>query len=972
MTAPAPLSLLRSPAWPMLEARLAEAAARDGGLFPAREVLVRPLRLLSLMGADVFPALGDGVLEAERLRMLLHLAAPFHSLVEEAQVLEEAAGTAARAAAGAYQPGVIDHAGVALLGLAAMRVAPPGSEALFLRTVHGLALSAAPAEALGRLAPALPGPDGLAVILDTLYLLDTAGSALKAPFLRPFAGDPAERGRWRCLSRLLQQRLPAAVSEALAQAKLPINKAPPWDGAYADPFEEVEPLRAAAGQEVTLSGRLERLGRGKSLPEGLEVVFAAPGRDPLVAKVVAFKPGSKAGELRVEVPAQAEPGWVGLCDDALVEASNQFRSALNAQLPEVLGGQDCLRGAELPAQAVPLIGVADPARPGKLLAVPPRLAGNRWLGPADAEARALAAVVRRSEASTAVVTNVETHVASGIKLLPLRVRQDDRAAPFWKGRPLEVEALVDPSSSLAVEAGQSGRLAAWLVTDPAGTAPLAADEAISTGLRFYFTLSPERLSDQMTISVILCAVSEAPDDTTPKLATSYKSEVLDRRSAGPLTIREPRELTVVLVRAQVAEPLAPAVDEERAMSWVRAAAALAGIDAEIVTLPWIDDDLAVLGTPLASGEDGRVPLLLEALSRRAVLTSRLEAALWLLLVPPVPPVEDSDQDQDAPRKVPIEARADTRMNEIYVPPGMAVSSPAVAAWAVAVADRFGLAPLFSQLLPPDAVGPVQAGTSTRLRLLGTFDGSEVTLDPVMQEERGAGPGGPLDSGLVAVGLDVSGQQRVTARITCQREGRPALLAALVPVTADVVEVQVRRDHRVLERVTRTQGEPRLSQVTLLEATGGLHALRWAYEHTSNVRPVLSFGLRRGLSVTEVLRFGPCEGGPVLTLTRYGNADGMQLTAGDGWNATRQLANGEGSKEPAQNDNSNPVVIRRLAERVYFADVPPEWPVHWSFDGADGAVGEEQVLKLTRGQSGTLVLEAKAPNGQCVFDEVEVP
>jgi hypothetical protein len=965
----------------MLEARLAEAAARDGGLFAAREVLVRPLRLLSLMGADVVPALGDGVLEAERLRMLLHLAAPFHSLVEEAQALEEAAGTSGRAAAGAYQPGVIDHAGLALLGLAAMRVAPPGSEALFLRTVHGLALSAAPAEALGRLAPALPGPDGLVVILDTLYLLDTAGSALKAPFLRPFAGDPAERGRWRCLSRLMQQRLPAAVSEALAQAKLPANKAPPWDGAYADPFEEVEPLRAAPGQGITLSGRLERLGRGKSLPEGLQVVFAAPGRDPLVAKVVAFKPGSKAGELRVEVPAKAEPGWVGLCDDALVEASNQFRSALNAQLPKVLGGQDCLRGAELPAQAVPLIGVADPGRPGKLLAVPPRLAGNRWLGPADAEARALALVVRRSEPTTAVVTSVETHVASGIKLLPLRVRQDGRAAPFWQGRPLEVEALVDPSSSLAVEAGQTGRLAAWLVTDPPGTEPLAADEARSAGLRFHFTLGAERLSDQMTVAVVLCAAQTDPDDTTPagsagttpKLTTSYKSDVLDRRSVGPLTIREPRALTVVLVRAQVAEPLSPAVEEERARGWVRTAARVAGIDAEIVTLPWIDDELAVLGTPLASGEDGRVPLLLEALSRRAVLTSRLEGALWLLLVPPVTSVEDPDPDpdQDVPRMVPIGTRAELELEEVDVPPGLAVSAPAVAAWAVAVADECGLAPLFSQLLPPDVAMPLRPGTSTRLRLLGTFDGSEVTLDPVMQETRGAGPGGPLDSGLVAVGLDAAGQQRVTTRITCLREGRPALLAALVPVTADVVEVQVRRDHRVLERVRRTLGEPRLSQVTLLEATGGLHALRWAYEHTGNVRPVLSFGLRRGLSVTEVRRFGPCECEPVLTLTRYGNADGMQLNAGDGWNTAQVLAHGEGSEEPAQNDNSDPVVIRRVSERVYFADVPRDWPVRWSFDGVEKSLGDDQVLKLTGGQSGTLVLEAKAPNGQSVYDEVEV-
>src|SRR5437660_5091523 len=155
----ATLSIFRPSSWSELRTRLDSAVARDPSLANARDILCRPAQLLELCAHDAPRALGDDALAAERLRMVLHLAWPFAGIVEEAKTL---LGTVGKETSVAYHPGVIDHGALLVVAVAALRVAPPGIGDVFLRTVHGLALSAASAEVLGRLDPAVPDGDALA------------------------------------------------------------------------------------------------------------------------------------------------------------------------------------------------------------------------------------------------------------------------------------------------------------------------------------------------------------------------------------------------------------------------------------------------------------------------------------------------------------------------------------------------------------------------------------------------------------------------------------------------------------------------------------------------------------------------------------------------------------------------------------------------------------------------------------------
>src|SRR5262249_9963866 len=115
-------SVVRQEVWPAL-ARGLEEASRSGARAASRDVLKRPVELLSLMAADAIGALGEDVLAAERMRMLLYLTAPFAARVEEARAVIERT----KNGEAAYEPGALDHGALLLVALAAVPVAPPSA-----------------------------------------------------------------------------------------------------------------------------------------------------------------------------------------------------------------------------------------------------------------------------------------------------------------------------------------------------------------------------------------------------------------------------------------------------------------------------------------------------------------------------------------------------------------------------------------------------------------------------------------------------------------------------------------------------------------------------------------------------------------------------------------------------------------------------------------------------------------------------
>lgn len=913
------LSVLRSDVWPMFSRRLDEAA-RQTFSTAARDVLARPLELLALMAQDAPAALGDDALAAERLRMLLYLAAPFQTLVDEARILNETV----REAPGSYDPGVLDHGALSLLGLAAMRVAPPGAQETFVRTVHGLALSAAPAEALARLVPKLPEAAALGVILETLYLLDTVGAALKAPLLRRFANDAAERARWKCLSGLFERDLRAAMAAALSRAHLPEAKPPPWDGAVSSEIEDVQPQRASPGEAVLVTGRF-----AATLAPSVRVVFAAPDGRPLPAKVISFDGKAKPCELRVEVPAGAQAGWIGFSDDRLLHASNELRTALRAVLPEVLQRHGCVRGTEVPAHLLPLLGTPDPERPGKLLAVPPRTAGARFAGPKDPAANALV-----SSAAIPAAAARAPHIAA------IQVSQAGRKHPLFSHQPLDVLVLLDaPADPKLVE----------LALDPAPK-PLALlqTQTAEPGQRFAFTVPAEVALDGLLITALLGG-SES-------------------RSLGPISFVGPRQLRLVVVLPQIVEPPLPAIEAavlDKIAVWLEREL---GMTIALVQVPFVDDELAVLATPLADGDDARVPALLAALSRRAMLTPHLEDAVWLLLVPEPPLYRTSpDDDDELSRARTIGLRA-LLSRAVAGGRGFYRQLPAEAARAVAVAGPLGLPALFGELFAIDARIPPRSAPTPRLRLLGTLSDDEIRLEPSKEEVRAAGPGAPFDSGRVVVALDRSGREVHFGKLSCLSLARPAQIAALVPISKEVCAVEIRHGHRRLARVDRTLGSGELQAATLEVSHGDeRQSLHWRFRHSQNARPDLSLALGWGRLATEVLNLDACDANSKVVLSRYHSAERLTLLASDGWNLVERPVSLDDGEVVAIR-NPTPVLIRRLPDGSFFADVPEGWSIGWSIDG--GALpAHSRVLRLPDSARGTLQLRASAAkDSPVVIDE----
>src|SRR5262245_4775520 len=177
-TEDAPFSVLRASIWDGLTRRLDEAPRsrhfrleRTRAFQLAREAIERPVTLLELMAAEAPAALGDDVLAAERLRMLFHLSWLYGERVHEVGRLATG-NDPIEIGAEPYAPGLLDHGALLIVGLAAIRVAPEALATVFLETVHGLALSAAPLEVLARLDPKVPEGDALRAIISAVMQLD--------------------------------------------------------------------------------------------------------------------------------------------------------------------------------------------------------------------------------------------------------------------------------------------------------------------------------------------------------------------------------------------------------------------------------------------------------------------------------------------------------------------------------------------------------------------------------------------------------------------------------------------------------------------------------------------------------------------------------------------------------------------------------------------------------------------------------
>ena len=963
---PPTLTILRSPAWPALQRRLDRALAEDRRMEMARDVLLRPLELLELMAQEAPGALADDVVKAERLRLLLQLALPFIGLPREASEFSNVDADGIAGSGSTYQPGIIDHGALLMVALAAIRVAPPRMPPIFLQAVHGVALAAAPAEVLGRLGADQPDARALAVILKTFYLLDTVRAAMSSPLLRPFAGDPYERGRWRCLARLLEHQF---FRHALDDAGKGL-----WDGAVATGIDRVEPIQAEPGDTVIVAGDIHAYRQRLQSAHPIQPVFAAPNLPPLPAAVAGWNATARGLELRLIVPEDATPGWIGFSDDQLIAASNRYRRALREALRRLFSDEPCLRGSESLPRTIPLLERPDPTRPGHLLAVPPRTAGNEFRGgrprivyyePATVSSDGTltfswdsvgADYIRLDPAGTELAPSGDARMAAPpggaapMTLIPARrgergpvlgspitlviaapsvnvriakvdVHQGERRRPLFVGQPLQVDVWLDPPAA-AVDVSPT-------LTLNDGEPPIVPSSSPSARGVVSFVVEPTRVQNDAVLNVFV----------RPNAVSSIVAE----RRIGPLRLESPRSVAIVLVRPAVLKPDRSPITFEDARAAVDRAATRSGLTARSVDLPWLDDPLAVLVQRPSSSDDPHVLSLLEHLARRALLTPGHESALWLVLLPGPAGATTDISNGAAGRQV------------------LMRYAPATAARAVAVAEEAALPALFAAVFADSSADSGLSDVTARLRILGVMKANDVEVDSVREEQRGAGLGSAVATSIIAVTLDRGGNELTSHRVKVMRETRPALLGLLLPVSAEVVAVELRSAERTVARFERPPNGPKLTDV----AVDGENTLTWRYSHPDGVRPEVQIALQDQDLTTIMFVADECAPSNVLPLWRFRKPKKIVVSASDGWHVEEELL------EPPE-QTAGPVLIRRLSDGRFFADVPDGWHVAWSVE--DGpSLGNTPVIHVApRGRPQCLVLQARASESSApVIDKVIV-
>lgn len=988
---PEPLVVLSPARYAALVAALDAAVADDPSLAAARGLLLAPLKLLEALGRDAPGALGNDVLAAERLRLLLALAATqMPPLTAFRDVLGGDARTGTTVSAAAVSvpaipcdDAVLHNGALVVIALAAGRVGKgTGLAEPLVNNVLVTAMAAGPAEAVSRAIASGMGAAQVRALLGGLASAENGQDRRLSAVIATFLADACERARWACLEALF------------AQVRIDVARNV-WDAAGTGGIVSVEPRTACPGQPVRI--RVEPVqappppDNGPILavvaigvPEAtLDAAYFLPLLERRAASVVFASQGRRSvarlpdavdletGVVTVTVPAGAHVGWVGFADPALLEQTNADRKALRDRWSERNASEPALRGTPVPVASIPLLrtpptpprsplarfdggtpiildasitpAVVDPGadlrlrwrvqggtavridpRPG---AVPPE--GEAVVQAPTNSVSAAFTLVCESGCGDPVTRALEARVRVEIRSVvadqpdraaPLPLTPPDRGAPISVTMPggaqanLRASAVGSAAPAQPLVAGEPFRLTATLnAADARGRAELLLDDEVKPmrleGARATITLPGRYAVDGLTGTVVF----RAPD-----------GEVDDQHGFGPLRFVILRSRRLVVIRpALVGRDLhrVPAAEADQAIDDARRALAM---EIEAGEPVWVDDEELTLTSP-ADGPDVTSTVdLLERLHALAARSVGLEDALWIALVPK-----------------PL--RKDFHRVE-----------RAEAARAVAVCTTGDLAALL------DAEPHPAEPRVSRLRIAGSVDGGgAVRLQPLRVEERAAGSGPLVESGLRAVALDAQGRVRASRPVRLLTADRPARLFVLLPITDDVVDMEIRIDDGqpplpspdpfgygaafgaffgggiggnplAMRRIHRSDGEPQVDDVEIEDGKLSFH-----YNHTRSARASFTIEAGGARGWAPVLRLAPCQedGDLPLARLRLGADDQLRVAATDGWNT--DLAPDRGIPVPALPPFR--VAARHAGNLDFWADVDDggEPAITWTLAADEG-------------------------------------
>lgn len=259
-----PLVVLNPTRHAALLAALDAAVAAEPSLAGARTLLLTPLAMLQALARDAVGALGDDVLAAERLRLLLALASTqMPPLTAFRSVLGDP-NTSTGSGAAAPNPlldvpavpcddAVVHNGALVVVALAAGRVGKgTGLADPLLNNVLVTALAAGPAEALARAVASGMEPAQVRALLAGLANGENGQDRRLSAVIATFLADACERARWACLETIF------------AQVRIDIARTT-WDAAGTGGIVSVDPRAACPGQPVNV--------RVEPVPDGGPIIL---------------------------------------------------------------------------------------------------------------------------------------------------------------------------------------------------------------------------------------------------------------------------------------------------------------------------------------------------------------------------------------------------------------------------------------------------------------------------------------------------------------------------------------------------------------------------------------------------------------------------------------------------------------------------------------------------------------------------
>lgn len=440
----------------------------------------------------------------------------------------------------------------------------------------------------------------------------------------------------------------------------------------------------------------------------------------------------------------------------------------------------------------------------------------------------------------------------------------------------------------------------------------------------------------------------------PPVAGRARGSATNGRRREPAAARlasDPEHtVAVVIVRPSVvgSDGTARRVDQAHGNALAADLAALVGAEPQIVTLPWVEDALAVQVAPFDAGDDPRVAVMLEELDRAAARIRNRERALWVALVP--------------------EAGGDAASDGTAPPAPLGVAHPGSAALAVAVGTPAGARRAISALLDrlAAAIAPEPGalahetgiavvrgagrGIAQRLRIVGSCENRTIRLidAPRLDDARAAGPGAPVDLGLTAVCIDAAGHELARSAVHGHRTGA-ASFVALPAITDDVARIELQTDGETVLRLARPATPPVLGAVDQWTEQARL-SLGWRLGDGDSHETVLEAAAEGSDDWVPVTALPAGRARNLVPSWRLPPGTRFRLVVTNGWQTVASI-------EFAPADVlTGPYVIRRPSAEVVWAELPDTSSATPSWHLPDGTVSNSRLQRLDPHASGDVQLD----------------